>query len=223
MAPVAAAAPAIAPAPVVAADPFANAPPPSSVSAPPRPSRPDDLMSEIFESMHDLHFMRDALDGADFVLELLREKIPTLLALVHFYDINAKEFVIVKARTPNGTSVSLKTREGTGLVGDALKSGKAIVVRDAAADNRWSREAYAQGGHQPKQIVILPMRHHGRFLGAIELADHTDGESFGDNEVHAASYVAEQFAEFVQDRGVLISRGADSTGSFQVIEPPRRR
>jgi GAF domain-containing protein len=180
-------------------------------------------MSELFESMHDLHFMRDALDGADFVLELLREKIPTLLALVHFYDINANEFVVVKGRTPTGTSITAKTREGTGLVGDALKSGKPVVVRDAKSDDRWSREVYGQGGHQPREIVVVPMRQGGRFLGAIELADHTDGESFGDDEVHAVSYVAEQFAEFVQDRGILIQRGADSTGSFQVIEPPRRR
>jgi GAF domain-containing protein len=180
-------------------------------------------MSEIFESMHDIHFMKDALDGADFVLELLREKIPTALALVHFYDINAKEFVVVKGRAPNGTSVSGKTREGTGLVGAALVTGKPIMVKNAASDERWSRETYTQGGHTPREIVVVPMRHHGRFLGALELSDHLDGGSFGDTEVHAMSYVAEQFAEFVQDRGVLISRGADSTGSFQVIEPQRRR
>ncbi len=173
--------------------------------------------------MHDLHFMRDALDGADFVVELLREKIPTLVALVHFYDINAKQFVVVKARAPSG-GVATRQREGTGLVGDALKTGKPIHLKNAAADTRWSRESYQQAGHaSPKEIVIVPMRLGGRYLGAIELADHTDGESFGDNEIHALAYVAEQFAEFVSDRGVQIQRGADSTGSFQVIEPQRPR
>lgn len=172
--------------------------------------------------MHDLHFMRDALDGADFVIELLREKIPTIVALVHFYDINAKQFVLVKTRAPSQATVHLKQREGTGLVGDALKTGKPIYLKTAAADTRWSREAYAEAGHAaPKEIVVAPMRHGGRFLGAIELADHTDGESFGDSEIHALSYVAEQFAEFVNDRGVQITRAADSTGSFQVIEPSR--
>jgi putative methionine-R-sulfoxide reductase with GAF domain len=206
-----------------ATDPFANKPPPSSA---PRSSRPDDLTSEIFESMHDVHFMRDALDGADFVVELLREKIPTAVAMVHFYDINAKQFVVVKTRGPN-TTVNVKQREGTGLVGDALRTGKAIHVKDASSDQRWSRDAYSQAGHpSPKQIVIAPMRHGGRFLGALELADHTDGEAFGENEVYALSYVAEQFAEFVNERGISLTRGADSTGSFQVIEPnrpPQRR
>ena len=81
---------------------------------------------------------------------------------------------------------------------------------------------YQQAGHTtPKQILVVPMRFHGRFLGALELADHTDGQPFGDDEVHALAYVADQFAEFVNDRGVQISRGTDSTGSFNVIEPVR--
>lgn len=177
--------------------------------------------------MHDLHFMRDALDGADFVLELLREKVPTVVTLVHFYDINAKEFVVVKARAPNANVLNVRTPEGSGLVGAALRSGRAILVKDASTDSRWMRDRYAQAGHaSPKQIVLIPMRFHGRYLGALELADHSDGEPFGDAELHALQYVGDQFAEFVNDRGVQIQRGADSTGSFQVIDsvrpPPRR-
>lgn len=203
-----------------ATDPFAK---PASAPESARTSlRPDDLTSELFESMHDLHFMKDALDGADFVIELLREKVPTVVTLVHFYDINAKEFVVVKARAPHGNVAHVRTREGTGLVGAALKTGKPIFIKDTGADHRWQREPYIAAGHpNPKQIVVVPMRFHGRFLGALELADHTDGQSFGDAEVHALAYVADQFAEFVNDRGVVIMRGGDSTGSFQVIEPVR--
>ena len=101
--------------------------------------------------------------------------IATIVALIHFYDINAKQFVVVKARAPSGGVVT-RTKEGVGLVGAALKTGKPIHVKNAEGDERWSREAYTQAGHTaPKEIVIAPMRHGGRFLGAIELADHTDG------------------------------------------------
>src|SRR5439155_17477517 len=84
--------------------PAVEAPPAAPVGAdkqsvrPPRVGRPDDLMTEIFESMHDLHFLRDSLEGADFVLDLLRDKVPTKVALVHLYDINTKQFVVVKGR-----------------------------------------------------------------------------------------------------------------------------
>lgn len=176
-------------------------------------------MSEMFEAMHDVHFMQNALEGADFVLELLREKIPTRVALVHFYDINSKEFVVVKARAPQGAVLSTRSKEGTGLVGAALKTGKPLVVADAANDTRWTRERYSQAGHaSPGQIVVVPMKSGARYLGALEIADHDDGGPLGEAEVHALAYVADQFAEFVNERGVLLSTG-DSTGSFQVIEP----
>ncbi|MGZ3423209.1 MAG: GAF domain-containing protein [Polyangiales bacterium] len=210
-------APAVAPAPPPATAVAPSVPPPSAPMSAPRSSRPDDLVSELFESMHDVHFMRDSLDGADFVLELLREKIPTRVALVHFFDINTKEFVVVKARAPKPDVLSSRSKEGSGLIGAAVNTGKPILIKDATSDTRWQRERYQQAGHaEPRQIVVAPMRQGGRYLGAIELADHEDGESFGDNEIHALAYVAEQFSEFVGERGIQLV--AADTGSFQVID-----
>jgi GAF domain-containing protein len=114
-------------------------------------------MSEIFESMHDLHFLRDSLEGADFVLELLHQKLPAKVTHIHLNDINTKEFVVVKARAPGGGVLGTRVREGMGLVGAAAKTGHGILIEDASTDDRWSRERYQAAGHTPKSLCVVAL------------------------------------------------------------------
>jgi len=228
-APVAAAvaAPAIA-APVAAPSMASGGPvrrPPTPLGAAAYPGRPADLIGEVFEAMHDVHFMQDSLDGADFVLELLKEKLPTRSALLYFFDMNTKELVVVKSRGPNHMAVlGQRTPEADPFLGAVLRSGKARHVRDAAQESGWSRPRYAAIGHaEPREILVVPIRQHRRYLGLIELADHLDQKPFTEAEEHAVVYVAEQFAEFAAERGLKLAAG--DTGNFHALEPitARRR
>ncbi len=199
--------------------------PPTPLGAAAYPGRPADLIGEVFEAMHDVHFMQDSLDGADFVLELLKEKLPTRSALLYFFDMNTKELVVVKSRGPNHMAVlGQRTPEADPFLGAVLRSGKARHVRDAAQESGWSRPRYAAIGHaEPREILVVPIRQHRRYLGLIELADHLDQKPFTEAEEHAVVYVAEQFAEFAAERGLKLAAG--DTGNFHALEPitARRR
>ena len=89
----------------------------------------DELITDLFEAMHDLHFLRDSLEGADFVLALVMDKLPSAVALVHFYDINAREFVVVRAVGPGA-------REGAASRAPPRKSRSS--PRRCASGARWS-------------------------------------------------------------------------------------
>jgi hypothetical protein len=241
--PAAPAAPAVAPeepkpavaaakaAPVPAPEPTPEAKPaaasaPLSTPAPASAPRPDDLTSELFEAMHDLHFLRDSIEGADFVLDLLKQKIPTVVALVHLYDINAKEYVIVRGRAPKEEVVGMRYKETIGLVGWAAKSGRGVLVRDTGTDHRWSRDRYEAAGHAPKTIAVVPVRHGQRNLGAIEVSDHLDGGPLTDDELHALSYVADQYGEYLDQRGVFLTKEAaqeHAKEAAKAAQRPKRR
>jgi hypothetical protein len=184
--------------------------------------RPDDLMSELFESMHDLNFLRDSLEGADFVLELLKQKIPTVVALIHLYDINAKEYVIVRGRAPSLAVVGQRYKESIGLVGHAAKSGHGILVTDTAGDKRWSHERYVEAGHEPRSIAVAPVRHGRRNLGALELSDHLDGGPLTEHELHAMVYVAEQFGAFLDERGIFLTKEAAQEHAKEAAKSAQR-
>jgi hypothetical protein len=208
------------PAPVAARPPPSPvASPPSSGSVPtpfpggPRRSRPpgaitrmrgDELIADLFEVMHDLHFLRDAIEGADFCLTLALEKMPSRAGLVHLYDIDKREFVVTCARGVGSEALLLRRYpENDPLLRAAMRKQRATVIIDARSGDAAAADRYRVLGGA-KSVVVAPVMLAGRFLGALELLDPIDGAPFTDNEGHALSYIGEQFAEFVASRGVLL-------------------
>jgi hypothetical protein len=201
-------------APPLQPQPFAPAytpPPPFVRSAPPLRTggptngrvRGEDLIADLFEAMHDLHFLRDALEGGEFCLTLAMEKLPSQAGIVHLYDIDRREFLVTSTRGA-GTSVLLSRRvpENDGVLFSAMRKRKPLVFADAAQTEAATVERYlAIGG--ARSVIVAPVEQGGRFLGAIEILNPLDGQPFTEAEGNAIMYIAEQLAEFVSQRGVV--------------------
>jgi hypothetical protein len=171
----------------------------------------DDLISDLFEACSDLGFVGDPLEGAEFILTLLLEMLHAKVALVSFYDINAREFVLVRqgvlgngeqtASLPNAALT--RSSEFTPHVLRTMRAGSAMVLSgndtDAVAeDGRWRAL-----GIVPVSLVCAPVRSGGRYLGLLEIADPDDGKPFTDGDGHAVTYIAEQFGEYLAQREVV--------------------
>lgn len=163
----------------------------------------DELISALFESMHDLHFLRDALDGGQFCLALATEVLPARAAIIHFFDIEKREWVIACTRGKDTTKL-LGTRAGETdeLLREAARKRSAVVLADAtmAAAARYS----AIGG--TKSLIIAPIMQAGRALGALEIINPLDGNPFNEGEGNAMTYIAEQFAEYLRSRGIVLDK-----------------
>ena len=197
----------VTPLPVVAPQPRASAP-----SSPAVRLSGVELIADLFECMHDLHFLPDALAGADFVLSLMLDKLPSAVALVHFYDIDAREFVVVRAVGAGAAKVmQIRTNEKEPLIAEAMHKRRAVVLDDAAGDPRAQNGRWALIGEPPRSLVCAPVEEGGRFLGLLELSNPLDGKPFQEGDGHAITYIGEQFAEFLAERGVILD--AERIGS----------
>ena len=88
------------------------------------------------------------------------------------------------------------------MLSAAMGKRSAVVIADAAQSEAASIERYvALGG--ARSLVVAPVMLAGRFLGAIELLNPLDGQPFTEVDGNALTYIAEQFAEFVEARGVV--------------------
>jgi GAF domain-containing protein len=156
----------------------------------------------LFEAMHDLHFLRDAVEGADFCLTLALEKIPSRVGIVHLYDIDRREFVVACVRGPN-QQVALLQRypESDPILSAAMRRQRAMIWADSEETNAIERYRIFGGA---RSLLVAPVMLAGRFLGALELLDPVDGLPFNDEEGYALTYIGEQFAEFVAMRGVTV-------------------
>jgi len=160
--------------------------------------------------MHDLNFLRDSIEGADFCLQLALEKLPSRIGLVWLYDIDRREFAIVAAlgAAPPGL-VGRRLPETENTLSSAMRKRRAILLSPADI----AEHAGAIGGAQ--HMLLAPVMQAGRFLGAIEIADPVDGVAFSELDANAITYMAEQYAEFVAARGVLLDRERSSSPPAQ--------
>lgn len=154
--------------------------------------------------MHDLHFVRDALEGGDFCLSLAMEKVPARFGVVHLYDIDKREFVVTSTRGAGTGRLLLRRHPETDAVLiSAMRKRRAVVIADAGSSDASTIQRYLDIGGV-HSLIVAPVMQAGRFLGAIELANPLDGKPFTEPEGNALSYIAEQFAELVGSRGVVI-------------------
>lgn len=162
----------------------------------------DELIGALFEAMHDLHFLRDAIEGAEFCLQLANEAIPSRASFAHFYDMEKREYVLVRTRGRDTKDlVGKRHLEGEPLLAAAVKARRAVV---RGADDAMSNRYTAVGG--AKSLVVAPVFVAGRALAVLEIVNALDGAPFTQDEANAMNYIAEQFAEFLSSRGVVLDQ-----------------
>ncbi|MDP9035472.1 MAG: GAF domain-containing protein [Myxococcota bacterium] len=165
--------------------------------------RAEDLITDLFEVMHDLHFLRDAVEGGYFCLDQAMDKMPSRAGIVHLYDIDRRSFLVTSARGANANALLLRRHpEKDPILSIAMRRRRAVLMTEALRGDPMLPERYAGiGGAQ--SLLVAPVMQSGRFLGAIELVNPLDGQPFTEAEANALTYIADQFAEFVATRGVV--------------------
>ena len=184
--------------------------PQAAPQAPPVPQKPrrvrgDELISVLFESMHDLNFLPDSIQGGDFCLHLALEKLPSRVGVVYLYDIDRREFVVVSVlgAAPPGL-IGKRLPENEPTLSAAMRKRRAMLL----TKEEIAEHAGTLGG--ATHVLLAPVMQAGRFLGAIELADPSDDVAYSELDANAITYMAEQYAEFVAARGVLLDRERSS-------------
>jgi GAF domain-containing protein len=166
----------------------------------------DELISDLFEACSDLAFVHDPLDAAEFVADLVLDGIPSLAVLVSFFDINTREFVVVRQAVTRGAGEDLpnvvltRASEFTPSIARTMRGGRSVVAMGAecvavTTDPRWSAL-----GIVPAAMISTPVELGGRFLGLVELCNPLDGGALRESDGHALTYIGEQFAEYLAQR-----------------------
>lgn len=157
-----------------------------------------DLERSLDEGSAALSSSKNALEGADFILQLLGEKFPCELAMVSVYETKAREFVAVRVSGMWTHALSARASEFTPIVRAAFISGDALVVAQAASDSRVrGDERWKALGFWPKSLVCVPLQEEGRALGLLELINPMDGDPFTEDEGKAFTRLGKKLAAFL--------------------------
>ena len=164
----------------------------------------DELITSLFESMHDLHFLRDALDGGQFCLALATEVLPARAALIHFFDLGSREWIVAACRGKDTTRLlTMRFPENDEMLVAAARKRRALVFPNASDKSQIERYRHLGGA---RSVIVAPIMQAGRSLGALEIINPLDGMPFSEDEGNAMTYIAEQYAEYLGSRGIVIDR-----------------
>src|SRR5262249_47035988 len=92
----------------------------------------DELLAELFEASGDLHFARDALEGAEMALNATLDKLPSELGLVSLFDMNKREFVVVRQVGGPRSALLARQPEKAPIASQAMRKRRAVVVSGPA-------------------------------------------------------------------------------------------
>ena len=82
----------------------------------------------------------------------------------------------------------------TGIAGSVVASGKAEVIANVAADERFAHHIAEAIGYVPAEMMAAPLVSQGRPLGVIEVLDRPQFSHFSTVELDLLRLIAEQAA-----------------------------
>ena len=155
--------------------------------------------------MHDLHFMSGVADGAEFMMAAIESIVPCEGVLIHVFDINTRQFVIVRAKGPGTMDVLLKrTPDSEPFVNSVMRRRGSLAIHDVAKDPRILGERWEVLRVKPERALCGAVRQGGRYLGLLEVANPLGDAPFHQTEQNALDYVCQQFAEFLVNRPIVL-------------------
>ncbi|NRA34247.1 MAG: GAF domain-containing protein [Polyangiaceae bacterium] len=170
-----------------------------------RPPENHDRIGELFEAMHDLHFRPDIAAGAEFVLDIIWDSIPSEAAIVHVFDIDIQKFVVVRARGAGAQELVLeRTSDKEPLFVEALRRMRSVRISQVNGDPRFAVPRWKRVDCKIESVLCGPVQQGGRYLGIIELANPIGGGGYYESEANSLDYICEQFSEFVADRPIVL-------------------
>ncbi|MBL8814031.1 MAG: sigma-54-dependent Fis family transcriptional regulator [Planctomycetaceae bacterium] len=176
------------------------------------------LLDHELQSRRQVERLRSTLDIASRLsmaedaaplLELIAHEATRLLncdrSSIFLWDRERGE---VEARPALGVKgASLRIPAGEGIVGETLRTGKAICVDDAYEDSRFNQEVDRKSGYRTRNLICVPLRDaQGQLVGAFEGINSNDNRPFSEDDVECLTQLGTQAAvalRNLQERDLL--------------------
>jgi signal transduction histidine kinase/putative methionine-R-sulfoxide reductase with GAF domain len=142
----------------------------------------------------------------DQVLELILVKICEAVdadrATLYLLDDARGELV---SRIAHGSDVrSIRLAVGEGIAGHVAKTGRAITVRDAYKDPRFSPQWDVLSGYRTRSILAAPLKNHlGKTIGVVQVLNKKNGE-FSDDDAEILGAIATQAAVSIDNSRLFL-------------------
>ena len=158
---------------------------------------------QIMEQLLEVDNLEDALsDSLEIIVKTLDSEAGAIWILDKETDRLSSLFHIGPADISNVT-----VENGIGVEGVVTRTGKSVMVTDAASDPRFDGTVFDDNGLTTKTMICVPLNNLHDVIGCVQIVNKKDGSLYDKDELQLCERMASLAAITIEEKGLMIKSG----------------
>ena len=159
----------------------------------------------IMEALLETDKLEDALsEGLDIIVNTLNSEAGAIWLLDPKTDRISPVFYIGSADISNIT-----VENGTGIEGLVTKTGKSVIIEDAAGDPRFDGSVFDDHGLSTKTMICVPLNNLHEVIGCVQIVNKKGGSPYDAGELQLCERMAALAAITIEEKGLPVDFGEE--------------
>ena len=160
---------------------------------------------QIMEALLEVDSLDDALSGSlEIIVNTLNSEAGAIWLLDPRTDRLSPLFHIGPADVSNIT-----VENGLGIEGIVTKTGKSVMVTDAASDPRFDGTVFDDNGLVTKTMICVPLNNLHDVIGCVQIVNKRDGSLYDEEELQLCERMASLAAITIDEKGLTVDLGEE--------------
>ena len=158
---------------------------------------------QIMEQLLEVESLDDALSGSlEIIVNTLNSEAGAIWLLDPKTDLLSPLFHMGPADVSNIT-----VENGLGIEGIVTKTGKSVMVTDAASDARFDGTVFDDNGLVTKTMICVPLNNLHDVIGCVQIVNKKDGSLYDEEELQLCERMAALAAITIDEKGLIVDLG----------------
>ena len=160
---------------------------------------------QIMEQLLEVDDLEQALAGSlDIVVRTLNSEAGAIWLL----DPKTNRLAPIDHIGPADIS-HISIENGSGIEGLVTKTGKSVMVTDAAADPRFDGSVFDDSGLVTKTMICVPLNNLHDVIGCLQVVNKLDGSLYDEDELQLCERMAALAAITIDEKGLIVDLGEE--------------
>ena len=158
---------------------------------------------KIMEQLLEVDSLDDALSGS---LEIIVNTLNSEAGAIWLLDPKTDRLSPLFHMGPVDVS-NISVENGMGIEGLVTKTGKSVMVTDAATDTRFDGSVFDDNGLTTRTMICVPLNNFHDIVGCVQIVNKKDGSLYDEEELQLCERMAALAAITIDEKGLAVDLG----------------
>lgn len=155
---------------------------------------------QLMEQLLEVNNLEEALSGS---LEIIVRELDSEAGAIWLLDKKTNRLAPVFHIGPTDIS-NISIENGIGIEGLVTKTGKSMLVSDAATDTRFDGSVFDDNGLVTKTMICVPLNNINDVIGCYQIVNKKNGSLYDNDELGLCEHLAALAAMTIDEKGFIV-------------------